>query len=73
MARGRDYLDSPIVVVFKSSNRSNATTKIKVFKGQWTIDRVLSEKLPGVPAKAEILAIGVGESFIEKYASKFKI
>ena len=73
MARTKENLSLPIVVAFKTSNRANAKTKIKVFKGNWTIDRVLSEKLPGVPEKAEILAIGVGEAFVEKYASKYKV
>lgn len=49
MARTREHLSLPIGVVFKTSNRSNAKTKLKVFKGSWTIDRVLSEKLPGIP------------------------
>ena len=73
MARTKDNLSLPIGVVFKSSNRANAKTKMKVFKGNWTIDRVLSEKLPGVPEKAEILAIGVGERIIEGYRVKYKL
>ena len=62
-----------IGVVFKTSNRANAKTKLKVFKGSWTIDRVLSEKLPGVPEKAEILAVGVGKRIIEGYRTKYKL
>lgn len=73
MARTKEALSLPITVVFKTSNRSNAKTKMKTFKGSWTIDRVLSEKLPGVPENAQILEIGVGEAFIEKYASKYKL
>lgn len=73
MARTKENLSLPIVVAFKTSNRANAKVKIKIFKGNWTIDRVLSEKLPGVSEKAEILAIGVGETFVEKYASKYKV
>ena len=73
MARTKENLSLPIGVVFKTSNRSNAKTKLKVFKGKWTIDRVLSEKLPGVSEKAEILAIGVGESIIEGYRVKYKL
>ena len=73
MARTKENLSLPIGVVFKTSNRSNAKTKLKVFKGKWTIDRVLSEKLPGIPEKAEILAIGAGESIIEGYRTKYKL
>ena len=71
MARTREHLSLPIGVVFKTSNRSNAKTKLKVFKGNWTIDRVLSEKLPGVPEKAEILELAVGRSYIDKYKEKY--
>jgi hypothetical protein len=73
MARTKSYLPGPIGVVFKTSNRSNAKTKLKVFKGNWNIDRVLSEKLPGVPEKAEILAVGIGEKIIEGYRVKYKL
>lgn len=73
MARTKENLSLPIGVVFKTSNRSNAKTKLKVFKGKWTIDRVLSEKLPGVPEKAEILAVGAGEKVIEGYRTKYKL
>ena len=73
MARTREHLSLPIGVVFKTSNRANAKIKLKVFKGSWTIDRVLSEKLPGVPEKAEILAVGAGEKIIEGYRVKYKL
>jgi hypothetical protein len=73
MARTKSYLPGPIGVVFKTSNRSNAKTKLKVFRGNWNIDRVLSEKLPGVPEKAEILAVGIGEKVIEGYRAKYKL
>ena len=46
-------------MVFKTSNRSNAKTKIKVFNKN--IDYIISaKKLPGVPEKAEIIELGVG-------------
>ena len=73
MARTRETLDLPITVVFKTSNRSNAKTKMKTFKGKWTIDRVLEEKLPGIPENAPILEIGVGKRFIEQYKSKYNL
>ena len=74
MARGKLYTDDPVVVVFKTSNRSNAQTKMKVFKNR-NVDEVIDEnsKLPGIPETAVWLEVGVGESFIQKYKSKYKI
>lgn len=72
MARTKDALSLPITIVFKTSNRSNAKVKMKTFKNR-TIDQVLMDKLPGVPESAQILEIGVGESFIKKYVSKYKL
>ncbi len=71
--KGKAYGKHPVVLVFKTSNRSNAKTKIKVFKNQ-NIDYILSsDKLVGVPLKAEILDIGVGKSFIKKYKQKYSL
>ena len=68
----RMYGKSPVVMVFKTSNRSNAKTKIKVFRKN--IDYILkSKKLPGVPEKAEIVELAVGKSFIDKYKQKYNL
>jgi len=58
----------PVVVKFKTSNRSNAKTKIKVINNK-NVDEVLdvNTKIPGIPENAVILEIGLGESFIEKF------
>jgi len=74
MARGKLYTDDPVVVVFKTSNRSNAQTKMKVFKNR-NVDEVIDEnsKLPGIPEAAVWLEVGVGESFIQKYNLKYKL
>lgn len=74
MAREKAYGDMPVVVVFKTSNRSNAKTKMKVFRNR-NIDEVIdaNSKLPGIPAIAEFIEVGVGESFIAKYKSKYKL
>ena len=64
--------DMPTVIVFKTSNRSNAKTKMKVINKN--IDYVLSaKKIPGIPAIAEWLEVGVGESFINKYKQKYDL
>ena len=68
----KPYGKHPVVMVFKTSNRSNAKTKIKVFNKN--IDYILSaKKLPGIPEKAEILQLAVGRSFISKYKQKYNL
>jgi hypothetical protein len=68
----RMYGKEPVVMVFKTSNRSNAKTKIKVFNKN--IDYVNNaKKLPGVPETAEILELAVGRSYINKYKKKYDL
>lgn len=75
MPREKTYI-YPTVLVFKTSNRSNAKTKMKVYKGK-NVDEVIegleNNKLPGVPAKAEVLELGVGKSFVESYKLKYNL
>ena len=53
-------------MVFKTSNRSNAKTKMKIWNNE-NIDYIMSsKKLPGVPDKAEILELSVGKKFYRK-------
>lgn len=67
MARDASYI-FPVVVKFKTSNRSNAKTKVKVINNR-NIDEVLDvkTKIPGIPENAVILEIGLGKGFIEKF------
>ena len=70
--KGKPYGKMPVVMVFNTSNRSNARTKMKVFRKN--VDYVLTaKKLPGVPEKAVILDVGVGHSFIEEYQKKYNL
>ena len=63
----------PVAMVFKTSNRSNAKTKMKVWRNT-NIDYINSTaKLPGVPEKAVILELGLGESLIEKYKQVYSL
>ena len=75
MARDKSYL-FPTVLVFKTSNRSNAKTKMKVYKTR-NVDEIIEDlekgKLPGVPPKAKILTIGLGESMIKKYKQQYNL
>jgi len=71
--KGKAYNKQPVVMVFKTSNNSNAKTKIKVWQNE-SIDYIATaNKLPGVPDKAIILELAVGESFIERYKTKYAI
>ena len=76
MPREKSYV-YPTVLVFKTSNRSNAKTKMKVYKTK-SVDEVIdgleAGNLPGVPSKItdnEILELSVGPSFVEKYKEKY--
>lgn len=68
----KTYGKQPVVIVFKTSERSNAKTKMKVFNNK-NVDEVLDENvsLPGVPDKAVIMDVGVGENFINQYKTKY--
>jgi hypothetical protein len=71
--KGKSYGKLPVVLVFKSSNRSNAKTKMKVFNNE-NIDYILSApKLVGVPSNAIVLECGVGRSFVEKWKDKYNL
>ena len=66
----RPYVKMPVAMVFKTSNRSNAKTKIKVWRNT-NIDYINSTpKLPGVPECAVILDLLVGEDSINSYKLK---
>ena len=71
--KGKAYNKMPVVMVFKTSNRSNAKTKMKIWANE-NIDYISSaSKLVGVPEGAIILELGVGKSFIEKWRSKYNL
>ena len=64
--------NSPTVIVFATSNRSNAKVKMKIINKN--IDYVITaKKIPGIPEKAEWLELGVGKSFIDKYKKKYNL
>jgi hypothetical protein len=71
--KGRAYNGQPVVMVFKTSERSNAKYKMKVWNNE-NVDYIISAPtLPGVPDNAIILEVGVGESFIDSFKSKYKL
>lgn len=66
------YHKEDVTVVFKTSNRSNAKTKMKTFRNK-TIDDILDKKLIGVPDTAVILEIAMGSLFESRLKSKYKL
>jgi|DEB0MinimDraft_10_1074344.scaffolds.fasta_scaffold285020_2 hypothetical protein len=60
-------------IVFKTSNRKNARTKIKVFKNKTPDDILKVDKLTGIPINAIILEIGFGQRLNEIYKHKYKL
>jgi len=71
--KNKPYAKMPVAMVFKTSNRSNAKTKMKVWKNT-NIDHILSSpKLPGVPENAVILQLGVGESMVKEYKRNYNL
>ena len=68
----RTYSKSPTVMVFKSSERSNAKVKMKIFNKN--VDYInMAKKLPGVPNDAIILELGVGERFITMWKKQYNL
>ena len=71
--KGKAYGKQPVVLVFKTSNRSNAKIKMKIWKNE-NIDHIISQdKLTGVPSKAITLELGVGNALIERYKQKYNL
>jgi len=71
--KGKAYNKMPVVMVFKTSDRSNAKTKMKVWNNE-NIDYISSaKKLPGVPDRAVILELAVGRCFIKRYQSLYNL
>ena len=69
--KGKAYNGQPVVMVFKTSERSNAKTKMKVWNNE-NIDYIISAPtLPGVPDNAIILELAVGEGFINLFHQKY--
>ena len=66
------YHKDNITIVFKTSNRSNARTKIKTFRNK-CIDDILGTKLPGIPDTAVIVEIGIGQLFEAKWKIKYTL
>lgn len=63
----------PVVVVHKGP-RKNSKVILEVFENTRVDDIINLRKLkPLIPKENEILDIGVGESFVERYKKKHKL
>jgi hypothetical protein len=60
--------------VWKTSNRSNAQTKIKK-TSNYNLDYFLQTEatIPGIPKDAVILEIGIGKNLFNTWTAKYKI
>lgn len=67
------YHKDLVTVVFKTSNRSNANTKIKTYRNKSIDDILDAKKLVGIPDKAVILEIGMGEQLEKQYRKKYNL
>jgi hypothetical protein len=71
--KGKTYNGQSVVMVFKTSDRSNAKTKMKVWSHE-NIDYIISApSLPGIPDTAVVLETAIGEEFIEFFKSKYSL
>ena len=73
VSKTQTYGGMPVAMVFKTSKNANAKTKIKIGRNT-NIDHIITQdKLPGVPDKAVILELGVGEELIKNWKSKYSL
>ena len=67
------YHKSMVTVIFKTSNRVNAKTKIKTFRNK-SIDDILSAKrIIGIPETSIILELGIGKELEYQYRKRYKL
>jgi len=67
------YHKSMVTVIFKTSNRANAKTKIKTFRNK-SIDDILSAKrIIGIPETSIILELGIGTELEFQYRKRYKL
>ncbi len=67
------YYKSTVSIVFKTSNRSNAKTKMKTFRNKSVDDILDAKRIVGIPENAVILEIGIGKQLEEQYRNKYKL
>jgi deoxyadenosine/deoxycytidine kinase len=73
MARTKSNI-FPAVIVFKTSERSNAKIKMKIYNNK-CLDEILDMDidLPGVPENAIILDVGAGEYMVKRLKERYSL
>jgi hypothetical protein len=73
VAKPKDYI-GPLVIVWKTSERSNAQTKIKK-TSNYNLDYFLQleSTIPGIPKDAIILEIGIGKNLFTTWSKKYNV
>ena len=71
---GDRILKLDVTIVYKNSPRSNAKVRMKTYRHK-AIDEILdaTHKRLHIPERADILHIGLGGSFKEKFKLKYKL
>jgi hypothetical protein len=74
MARSSERLKAAVGVVFATSTQSNPKCKIKIFRNK-TVDELLdcNFETPGIPQKADIKEVVIGDNLINMMKVKYKI
>jgi len=74
MARETNYPKLPIGIAFSTSTQNNAKVSVKVIKNK-NIDEIieLNYVLPGIPQKANIIAVVMGDKLVKELKLKYKV
>jgi hypothetical protein len=74
MARSSERLKSSVGVLFTTSTQANPKYKIKIFRNK-TVDELLdcNFETPGIPLKADIKEVVIGDKLIDMLKTKYKI
>jgi hypothetical protein len=67
------YHKDLVTIVFKTSNRSNAKTKIKTFRNKSIDDILNAKRIIGIPDNAIIVEMGMGKRLEEQYRKKYNL
>ena len=67
------YHKDLITIIFKTSDRSNAKTKVKTFRNKSIDDILNAKRIIGVPETSVILEMGMGKQLEQQYRKKYKL
>jgi hypothetical protein len=67
------YHKDLVTIVFKTSTRSNAKTKIKTFRNKSIDDILNAKRIIGIPDNAIIVEMGMGVILEQQYRKKYNL